>query len=64
MARLICAQDVIEKSIFSPRVTLIPYKAGSRPYATAEHLGVVNDHVGDHLAKVEAAYAARESRRS
>jgi hypothetical protein len=59
VTRLTCAQSMIEKSVFDPRVILIPYRAGSRPYTPAEHLGVVNDHVGDHLARVEAAYAAR-----
>jgi hypothetical protein len=59
VTRLTCAQSVIETTILDLGVTSIPYKAGSRPYTPAEHLSVVNDHVGDHLAKVEAAYAAR-----
>ena len=56
LSRLMNAQHSIEESIFNPRVVLIPYKVGSRSYAPAEHLSIVNDHVKDHLKKVCSAY--------
>jgi hypothetical protein len=59
LTRLMAAQRGIEESIFDPRVTSIPYKVGSRPYSPAEHLSIVNEHVGNHLSKVESVYAAR-----
>ena len=59
LTRLTDAQRAIEESIFDSRVTSIPYKVGSRPYSPSEHLSIVNEHVGDHLSKVESAYAAR-----
>lgn len=61
LSRLMSAQRIIEEAIVSPLVISIPYKVGSRPYTPAEHLGIVNDHVGGHLAKVESAYATAGS---
>jgi hypothetical protein len=61
LTRLMSAQSVIEESILDPRVVSIPYKIGSRPYSPAEHLSIVNEHVGGHLSKVESAYALHES---
>jgi hypothetical protein len=52
---LAAAQETIEESIFDPKVVSIPYKVGSRPYAPAEHLSVVNDHVAGHLSQVRMA---------
>lgn len=63
LGRLASAQGIIEQSVFSPRVGLIPYKVGSRPYPAAEHLGVVNEHVSGHLKKVEAAGTRRAAPR-
>ncbi len=60
--RLSRAQRTIERSVLNPHVVLIPYKAGSRPYAPAEHLTVVNDHVSEHLRKVRLAYSSAEPR--
>ena len=59
LPRLLNAQHSIEESIFNPRVDLIPYKVGSRSYAPAEHLSIVDDHVNDHLKKVRSAYDSR-----
>ena len=57
LSRLESAQCVIRSSIFDPKVTLIPYKVGSRPYPPSEHLAIVNDHVAGHLRKVKSAHA-------
>ncbi len=53
LERLAQAQRAIEDSILDPRVVLIPYKAGSRPYTPAEHLSVVNEHVAEHLRTIK-----------
>lgn len=58
LGRLSDAQKTIGDSICNPRVTLIPYKVGSRSYAPAEHLSVVTDHIRDHLKKLRNAAAA------
>lgn len=59
--RLERAQRVIEQSVFDPKVTLIPYKVGSRPYAPCEHTRIVEDHVRGHLGRLEAAYRANRA---
>lgn len=64
LERLAQAQRTIERSILDPRVVSIPYKAGSRPYAPAEHLGVVDEHVDGHLRKVQLAYSTARARSS
>jgi len=47
--RLLAAQSTVRAGILTPRLRLIPYRIGSRPYAPAEHLEVVRDHVVTHL---------------
>jgi hypothetical protein len=60
LGRLSDAQKTIGSSISNPRITLIPYKVGSRSYAPAEHLSVVTDHICDHLKKLRNSAAAAE----
>jgi hypothetical protein len=57
LGRLSDAQKTVAASISNPRITLIPYKVGSRSYAPAEHLSVVTDHIRDHLKKLRNAAA-------
>lgn len=57
LARLTDAQKAIEASILNPRISLIPYKVGSRSYSPKEHLSIVNDHLRDHLNKLRIVSA-------
>ena len=42
--------------ILNPRLTLIPYKKGSRDYSPEEHLEIVIGHIQLHLKDVKAAH--------
>jgi hypothetical protein len=56
MERLAVAHGIIQDNILNPRLTLIPYKKGSRDYSPAEHLDIVNGHIREHLRDVKTAY--------
>ncbi len=49
------AHEIIRRNILDPRLTLIPYKKGSRDYTPEEHLNIVNDHIQFHLKDVTHA---------
>lgn len=55
LARLIDAQAVIRGWVRDPRITLIPYRRGSRPYPPDEHLTVVRDHIRTHTRELARA---------
>jgi len=55
LERLVAAQAVIRRDIGSPRIDIIPYRRGSRPYPPVEHLEVTRDHVARHAAELERA---------
>ncbi len=52
--RLLTAQALVREGILSPRLGLIAYRVGSRPYTPEEHLEVVRDHVAAHLRGLES----------
>lgn len=58
--RLLAAQHAIQQCILSPRLKLIPYRKGSRDYAPAEHLKIVDDHIRDHLKAIERSLKAAQ----
>lgn len=49
LKRLQQAQHTIEEYIHQEHINLIPYKKGSRDYASKEHLEVVTSHIQKHL---------------
>jgi len=58
--RLNQAQQVIERHIFDKKISLIPYKKGSRDYSRLEHLEVVTNHITKHLKHLKKSYAKAE----
>ena len=56
MERLVVAHGIIQENILNPRLSLIPYKKGSRDYSPEEHLEIVIGHIQLHLKDVKAAY--------
>jgi hypothetical protein len=50
--RFASAHQIIRQNILDPRLTLIPYRKGSRDYSPEEHLSIVNDHIQFHLKDV------------
>ena len=52
VARLESAHQAIQEDILSAKLTLIPYKKGSRDYSPAEHLDIVNEHIKEHLRAI------------
>lgn len=59
--RLLAARATVRAGIFTPRLGVIPYRIGSRPYTHDEHLEVVRDHVVAHLRGLDPP-RRRESR--
>jgi hypothetical protein len=51
--RLEAAQRIIHANILNPKLILIPYREGSRDYTPEEHLGIVADHIGEHLRAIQ-----------
>jgi hypothetical protein len=51
-SRFEAAHQIIRGSILNPRLTLIPYKQGSRNYLPVEHLDIVSKHIRMHLQDV------------
>jgi hypothetical protein len=56
LERFSAAHGIIQANILNPRLTLIPYKKGSRDYSPEEHLEIVIGHLQMHLKAVKAAY--------
>lgn len=52
VARLHSAHQIIQQTILSPTLTLIPYRQGSRAYTPEEHLVLVQGHIMGHLKKI------------
>jgi hypothetical protein len=55
LERFSAAHGIIQANILNPRLTLIPYKKGSRDYSPEEHLEIVIGHLQMHLKAVKAA---------
>jgi len=53
--RLEASHRVIRENILNPKLTLIPYKKGSRDYTPEEHLDIVNEHIKEHLSGISKA---------
>ena len=53
IGRLEAAQRIIHANILNPRLSLIPYRKGSRDYTPAEHLSVVADHIEGHVKVIQ-----------
>lgn len=53
--RLEIAHETIQQNILNPRLTLIPYRQGSRDYTPEEHLDLVHKHMTGHLKGIQAA---------
>ena len=51
--RLEVAHRIIQENILNVKVTVIPYKKGSRDYTPEEHLDVVNKHIKEHLRGIK-----------
>lgn len=51
--RLEAAQQVIRDNILNPKLSVIPYKVGSRSYTPEEHLLVVVKHIQGHLRDIQ-----------
>ena len=52
LERLRAAHKVIQQNILDPKLTLIPYRKGSRDYTPDEHLSIVTDHIQGHLRAI------------
>lgn len=61
LERFTAAHAVIRANILNPRLTLIPYKKGSRDYSPEEHLDIVYDHIREHLRDVVEALLLQPS---
>jgi len=57
MSRLETAHRIIQTNILNPKLTLIPYRKGSRDYTPEEHLKIVADHMQQHLKGIRHAQA-------
>ena len=55
LAKLQSAHQIIQQTILSPTLTLIPYRQGSRPYTPEEHLVLVRGHITEHLKNIDKA---------
>ncbi len=55
LERLVIAHRTIQDNILSPKLTLIPYRKGSRDYTPEEHLDIVRGHIREHLKSLKAA---------
>ncbi len=53
IARFRAAHRTVGKNILNPKIKAIPYKQGSRDYSPAEHLDIVNKHIGEHLRDIK-----------
>jgi hypothetical protein len=53
IGRLEAAQRLIHVNILNPSLILIPYRKGSRDYTPEEHLGIVADHIGEHVKAIQ-----------
>ncbi len=53
--RLAIAHRIIQDNILNPKLTLIPYRKGSRDYTPEEHLDIVRGHIREHLRGLKAA---------
>ncbi|CAG0930141.1 hypothetical protein TFLX_01618 [Thermoflexales bacterium] len=49
LGRLEVAQRIIHANILNPKLSLIPYRKGSRDYTPEEHLEIVAEHLQQHL---------------
>ena len=52
--RLAVAHRIIQDNILNPKLTLIPYRKGSRDYTPEEHLDIVRGHIKEHLKNLKA----------
>jgi hypothetical protein len=50
--RLEVAQRIIHRHILNPKLSLLPYRKGSRDYTPAEHLEIVTKHIQQHLKSI------------
>ena len=57
IGRLQAAQRIIQRNILHPKLTLIPYRKGSRDYTPEEHLNIVIDHINAHEKAIQHASA-------
>jgi hypothetical protein len=65
IGRLQAAQRIIHRHILDPKLTLIPYRKGSRDYTPEEYLGVVADHIQAHVKAIQSkGPQSRSSHRS
>lgn len=55
--RLEAAQRSIQANILNPKLSLIPYRKGSRDYTAEEHLDIVTKHIQQHLKGICHAQA-------
>ena len=53
IGRLEAAQRIIHANILNPKLSLIPYRKSSRDYSPEEHLGIVADHIGEHVKAIQ-----------
>ena len=53
IGRLEAAQRIIHADILNPKLSLIPYRKGSRDYTPEEHLSVVADHIEGHVKAIQ-----------
>ncbi len=54
LERLAIAHRTIQDDILNPKLTLIPYRKGSRDYTPEEHLDIVRGHIKEHLRGLKA----------
>ena len=53
IGRLEAAQQVIRNNILNPKLSIIPYKVGSRSYTPEEHLNLVVKHIQGHIRDIQ-----------
>ena len=49
------AQRMIQDNILNPELVLIPYRKGSRDYSPEDHLGIVTEHIKQHIRDIRKA---------
>jgi hypothetical protein len=57
--RLQAVQRVIHANILNPRLTMIPYRKGSRDRTPEEHLEITGKHIQHHLKSIQQSAALR-----
>jgi hypothetical protein len=53
ISRLETAQRIIHANILNPKLSLIPYRKGSRDYTPEEHLDIIIDHIEQHAKAIK-----------